>query len=280
MNLKQSKTKKGVKVMTQSYTSKAKMFQILNTIGFIVTIIVNGLANALPINGQTTGEVSDSYPNLFAPAPITFAIWGVIYVALGVFIIYQLGLFSKGRKDHLDIVTRIGWSFVIASVANSAWIFAWHYNQILISVLLMLILLTSLIDIYEKVNKGKPRAMLEKIAVKWPFSIYLSWISVATIANITTFLVSIYWNGLGITKPAWTMIVILIATIITLRFIFYKRDIPYALVTLWAFAGIIIKHVTFFAGQYREIIIITAFCMLIIAASIFAMPKAYETQRS
>lgn len=268
-----------MKAMTDSYTKKVRMFQILNVIGFILTIVVNGLANILPINGKTTGEISDLYPNLFAPAGITFAIWGVIYFALGLFVIYQLGFFSKGKKDYLDLVAHIGWSFFIASLANSAWIFAWHYEKILISVLIMLILLISLIDIYEKVNKNKSKTIVERMSVQWTFSIYLAWISVATIANITTFLVSINWDGLGIPPTIWTMVVILLATMITLRFVFYKKDVPYALVTLWAFLGILIKHLTFFAGQYKGIIMITAFSMVIILLSIFAMPKAYQTQR-
>lgn len=266
--------------MTDSYMKKAKMYQIFNLIGFVLTIVVNGLANALPLNGRGTGEISDSYPNLFAPAGITFAVWSVIYLGLGLFILYQFGFLSKGKKNYLDIVTRIGWSFFISSVANSTWIFAWHYDKILMSVIIMLILLISLIDIYEKINKNKPNSTIEKVTVQWVFSIYLGWISVATIANITTFLVSINWNGLGIAPAMWTMIVILVATIITLRFVFYKRDVPYALVTLWALLGILIKHVTFFEGAYKGIIIITAFSMLIITASIFAIPKGYEMQRS
>ncbi len=266
--------------MTDSYGKKVKMYQILNLIGFIVTIIVNALANTIPINGKGTGEISDSYPNLFVPAGLTFAIWGVIYLGLGLFIIYQLGFFSKGQKEYLDMVYRIGWSFFIASMANSAWIFAWHYEKMLISVVIMVILLITLINLYEKINKNKASSVIEEIIVRWPFSIYLSWISVATIANITTFLVSINWNGLGIPEAVWTMVLILVATIITLKFVFYKRDIPYALVTVWAFLGILIKHVTFFAGEYKGVIMVTAFSILIIIASIFAIPKAYQTQRS
>lgn len=274
------KIKKGVMGMMDSYMQKVQRYQIFNMVGFILTIFVNGLANGLLLNGKTTGEVSDAYPNLFAPAPITFSVWGVIYIALGVFVIYQLGFFSQGRKDYMDVVTGIGWSFVIASIANSAWVFAWHYDQILISVIIMLILLGSLVDIYQSVNKNKPVSKVQQVAVYWPFSIYLGWISVATIANITVFLVAINWNGFGISAAMWTIMVILVATIITLKFVFYQRDVPYALVTLWAFLGILIKHLTFFAGQYKGIIIITAFAMLIISASIFAMPKAYQMQRS
>lgn len=265
--------------MTDSYIKKVRLYQILNTIGFIVTIIVNGLANGIPLNGKTTGEISDSYPDLFAPAGITFAIWGVIYAGLGLFILYQLGFLSKDKKEYLEFVSRIGWSFVIASIANSLWIIAWHYDKIGISVLIMLILLISLIDIYEKVNKNKASSIIQKIAVQWVFSIYLSWISVATIANITTFLVSINWNGFGIPPQIWTMLVILIATILTLGFVFYKKDIPYALVTEWAFLGILIKHVTFFGGEYKGIIIIAAFCMVIIFGSILAIHRGKKAQR-
>ena len=267
-------------LVMSSYTRKIKLYQLLNTIGFILTILVNGLANGLPINGKGTGEVSDAYLNLFAPAGITFAIWGLIYAALGLFVIYQLGFLSKGNNQYLEIVSDIGPSFAIASAANISWIFAWHYERFLISVLIMLVLLLSLIDIYNKINQQEADTTLEKVSVRWPFSIYLSWISVATIANITTFLVSINWDGFGIPEAIWTIIVILVATLITLKFVFYKRDIPYALVTVWALLGILIKHLTFFAGQYTGIMIITVFSMLIIIASIFAVPKAFQPQRS
>lgn len=259
---------------------KIRMYQTLNVLGFILTIVVNALANILPINGQGTGEVSDAYPNLFAPAGFTFAIWGVIYLALGLFVLYQLGLFSKGKKHHLQIVARIKWSFVIASLANSAWIFAWHYNQIFRSVLIMLILLIALLDIYEAVNKEPSQSAIEKIAVQGAFSIYLGWISVATIANITTFLVSINWNGFGISDQTWTMIVILVATVLTLIFVFNKKDIPYAFVTLWALFGILSKHLTFFKGAYKGVILVTIVSMVIILISIFVKPKAAETLRS
>lgn len=261
-----------------SYIRQAKWQQALNTIGFVVTIIVNGLANGLPLNGKTTGEILDSYPNLFAPAGITFAIWGGIYVGLGLFIIYQLGFLSKGKKGHFDIVSRIGWSFVIASVANSLWIFAWHYDKIILSVIIMFALLTSLIDIYEKLSKRQTFSIVEKITVKWVFSVYLSWISVATIANIIVFLVSVNCGGFGIPPQVWTMLVILVATALTLRFVFYKKDMPYALVTLWAFLGILIKHLTFFGGEYKGIIIMTAFCMMLIFASIYSIPKGFQMQ--
>jgi len=271
---------KGVISMMVSYMKRVKQYQVLNTLAFIITIFVNGLANSIPLNGKTTGEISDIYANLFAPAGITFAIWGLIYLGLAFFIIYQFGFLSKGKKYYLDTVSRIGNSFIIGCLANALWIFAWHYDYILISVLLMLVLLLSLIDIYQKVYQTKQNTILEKIASQWIFSVYLSWICVATIANITAFLVSIRWNGLGIPPQTWTMVVIIIATALTLRFVFYKKDVPYALVTQWAFIGIIMKHITVWASAYKGVIIMTAFCMVLIFASILAMPKGFQTQRS
>ncbi len=266
--------------MIDYYVKTTRPYQILNTIAFIITIFVNGLANALPLNGKTTGEISEIYFNLFTPAAITFTIWGLIYLGLGVFIIYQLGFLTRQGKDHLHIVSRIGWHFVIASLANVGWIFTWHYQQVLLSVLMMLILLKSLIDIYGNINDKKPSNTIEKIGVQWVFSIYLSWISVATIANIMAFLTSINWNGFGIPPQIWTMAAILLATMITLKVIFHQKDIPYALVIQWAFVGILIKHMTFFASAYKGIITITIFCILLIFASILSIPRQFQTQRN
>ena len=266
--------------MMVSYMKRVKRYQILNILALIITIFVNGLANSIPLNGKTTGEISDIYANLFAPVGITFAIWGIIYLGLGLFIVYQFGFLSKGKKYYLDIVSRIGNSFIIGCLANALWIFAWHYDYILISMLLMLVLLLSLIDIYQKVYQTKQNTILEKIASQWIFSVYLSWICVATVANITAFLVSIRWNGLGIPPQTWTMAVIIAITALTLRFVFYKKDIPYALVTQWAFIGIIMKHIAVWGGTYKGIIMMTAFCMILIFASVLMMPRGFQTQRS
>lgn len=267
--------------MTDTNMKKIRVYQILNLIGFIATIVVNGLANALPLNGVGTGEVSDFYPNLFAPAGITFAVWGVIYLLLGLFIIYQLGFLSKGKMKHLEVVFRIKWIFFIGSAANVMWIFSWHYGRIFISVLMMLVLLRSLAEIYDKIYQIKYNTIFEKLAVKWAFSIYLGWISVATIANITTYLVSVNWNGFGISQQTWTMIVLLVATIITLGFVFYKKDMAYAVVTEWALFGILMKHLTVFEGQHNGVITVTAFSMFVILASIFLiMPKGFQIQRT
>jgi hypothetical protein len=171
---------------------------ILNLLGFLGTVVVNGLANALPLNNKTTGELSDLYPNLFVPAGLTFAIWGLIYVLLAIFVIYQLIPSVRRDAQKVDFVQRIGLLFFISSIANIGWIFAWHYEIVPLSLVLMLILLGYLIAIYLRLNIGKSEATKsEKYLVHLPFSVYLGWITIATIANVTALLVDINWNTWG-----------------------------------------------------------------------------------
>lgn len=219
-----------------------KILQILNILAFGAMVYVNYLSNALPINGQTPGEISDSFPNLFVPAGITFSIWGIIYLFLLGFIIYQAkDIFSSANDTPwLD---QIGPFFILTCLANIGWIFAWHYNYVAISVGVMVTFLILLIIIYQRLAIGRQKV---SSGVKWlvhtPFSIYLGWITVATIANVTAFLVSIGWNGYDIPEVFWTVAMIFVATIIGQRILNTRGDIAYGLVLIWAFTGIILKQ--------------------------------------
>ena len=233
--------------------SKMRLYGVLNAAAFVVMVVVNALSAQLPINGITPGEVSDSFPNLFAPAGITFSIWGVIYLLLTGFILYQFGVF-KGKSGYsLESVKTIGLLFVISSAANAAWIFSWHYFIIPLSLVLMLVILICLIMIHQRLM-GQQLSTKEKIFVKLPFSIYFGWITIATIANVTTLLVSLGWDGFGISEAVWMVIVLAVGVVIAGTIIIGKKDIFYGLVILWAYAGILIKHLTVFAGQYVQVI--------------------------
>ena len=165
---------------------------ILNLLGFLGTVVVNALASILPINNMKTGELSDLYPNLFVPAGLTFAIWGLIYVLLAIFVVYQLIPSVRRDAQKVDFVQKIGLLFFISSLANIGWIFAWHYKIVPLSLALMLILLGCLIAIYLRLNIGKSEApKAEKYSVHLPFSVYLGWITIAAIANVTALLVDI-----------------------------------------------------------------------------------------
>ena len=220
-----------------------RILQISNFLAVVLTIVVNSLANILPINGKNTGQLSDNIPNLFVPSGITFAIWGVIYLLLILFAIYQARDFFKKEKIEMPYLTKITHFFLLASAANIIWIFLWHYEKVALSLIAMLILLISLIAIYIKLNVGQQQIPLkEKMFIHVPFSVYLGWITVATIANITAWLVIISWDGFGISDVTWTIIVLCVATLLTLIILYKRRDIAYSLVIIWALLGIVIKR--------------------------------------
>lgn len=253
--------------------------RIFAAITFILMVVVNGLANALPINGQTTGEVSDTYPNLFAPAGYTFGIWIVIYILLLVYTVYQLGVFkNSSSRTRVEILDKVSILFAISSIANSVWIFAWHYNIIWLSLILMVVILTSLIFINREL-KERELTIKEKVFVKLPFSVYFGWITVATIANVTTFLVSIDWDGFGIAENIWTIIVLLIGFLISTAVIVKDRNIVYGLTIIWAYTGILVKHSnkSGFDAAYPSVIssvsICIAFLFIIILYTLFSKEK-------
>ncbi len=216
-----------------------KFLQITNIVGFVAVVVVNILANALPINGKTTAELSDSYPNLFVPAGYVFAIWGVIYLLLLAFTVYQ----TSSKRKGAQFLGKIGYLFGISCASNVIWIFLWHYELLFLSLIAMFVLLGSLIMIYLRLDIGRgnpPRE--ERLYVHLPFSVYLGWITVAPIANVVATLVSINWDGFGLGEVTWTMALIAVAVILTLLNIQTRGDIGYTLVIVWALGGIIVKQ--------------------------------------
>ncbi len=212
--------------------------QILNLVAVVAVITVNGLANALPINGQDTGQIADAIPTLFTPAGYVFSIWGVIYLGLIAFAVYQ-ALPAQRADARLKAV--FPW-FQAAALFNMAWIFAWHYNQVPLSMVLMLGLLGSLIAIYLRLGIGqRPFALRERWAVQVPFSIYLGWISVATIANAAALLFVWQWDGFGLSPAIWSAVVLAVGTLLGLAMMALRREVAYVLVLVWAFIGIVVK---------------------------------------
>lgn len=238
----------------------------MNTVGLVIALTLNGLANALPINGKTTGELSDAYPNLFVPAGFTFAIWGVIYLVLLIFVVYQLTqAFSKNEKNQ-DFISKIGWFFFLSCLANASWIVAWHYQYVPLSLGIMLCLLWSLIKIYQNLEIGlKSVTTLQKSLVHLPFSIYLGWITVATIANVTTLLVDFNWNGFAVAPEIWTIIVLIVGTLIGLTVTEQRKDIAYGLVIIWAYYGIVSKRMDLGADFYNSIVLTALIGMVLIS---------------
>jgi hypothetical protein len=224
---------------------KKKFLQAGNILAVLVTILVNALAVLLPINGKTTQELSDALPNLFVPAGITFSIWSIIYILWLVFAVYQARDLFKRDDISMPFLNQISIFFIVSSAANSAWIFLWHYEYIGLSLLMMIVLLVSLLAIYIRLNIGRSAVTItEKLCVHVPFSVYLGWITVATIANATAFLVSIQWDGFGIDDVTWTISIIAVGTLLTILLLALRKDVAFSLVVLWAFFGIWMKRMT------------------------------------
>jgi translocator protein len=219
-----------------------KFRQVLNILAFILVVGVNGLANSLPINNQTTGEISDSYPVMFTPAGYVFSIWGLIYLGLLGFVIYQ-ALPAQRDNPRLD---RVGYWFVWSCIFNSIWIFLWHYELMLWSALVMLGLLASLILVYLRLEIGRNRVPLgESLLARLPFSIYLGWISVATIANVSVLLYDLGWDGFGLTEQVVTVIMLAIGSLLGFLMARRRAEVAYPLVLAWAFAGIFVNQAGF-----------------------------------
>jgi len=224
---------------------KKEFLQIFNLIGFIATVIVNFLAVLLPIGLGTTQELSDAIPNLFVPAGITFSIWSVIYIFLGLFSVYQIRDIFKTEKVEMKYLNKIGYFFIIGSLANIIWIFLWHYKLIPLSLIFMIILLISLLLTYVRLNIGKSEvSTIEKVTVHIPFSIYLGWISVATVANVTAVLIVLGVNGFGLLAEILTILVIIVVVFITIAMLLLRKDYAYSFVIIWALLGIFIKQIT------------------------------------
>ena len=212
--------------------------QISVVVVLLATIVINVLADALPINGLGTGAISNRFHVYFVPAGYVFAIWGIIYIGLIAYAVYQA---RPSQKDNPRLQAT-GWWVVLGGLANSAWIFLWHYLQFVGTLGAMLILLATLIAVYMQlgINQFKVSAG-ETWAVRVPFSIYLGWITVATIANISDVLDYLKWNRFGISDVAWMVVILGAVVLISGLMNFLRKDIAYALVILWALAGIAAK---------------------------------------
>lgn len=208
-------------------------------LALIVTLAINTLANTLPINGQTSADIANRLPIYFVPANYVFSIWGVIYLLLIGYAVYQA---LPAQRDNPRLRS-IGYLFVLSSIANSVWLVLFHYEFFPLTMIAMLILLLTLIAIYLRLGIGKTAiSRTERWFSQLPFSVYLGWITVATIANASYVLYDANWDGFGISGPVWAAIMIVIAAGVTLAIIALRRDVAYAAVIVWALVGIVVKQ--------------------------------------
>lgn len=209
------------------------------TISVIATIVVNALSQAIPFNGQTSAEIANRYANnFFLPANYVFSVWSIIYIGLIAYSIFQ----SRPSQRENPRLRKIGYWFVASCVANSIWLVLFHYEQFWLSTVAMLVLLASLVKIYVSLRDGSAISTAERWTTRVTFSIYLGWITVATVANFTYALFAANWDGFGLSFETWGVIMLVVAGLIAAALAYFHRDVAYAGVIVWAFVGIISRH--------------------------------------
>lgn len=221
-------------------SSSTLLLPLVVTAATVATLVVNYLANSLPINGQTTGDITRRIEVYFVPAGYVFSIWSLIYLGVIAYSVYLSLTMAQGRSDSGAARAIAPW-YVLTAVANCCWLFAWHHNQFPLSMLLMVVLLGALIVIYRLQVARPPASTLELWAVHIPFRVYLGWVSVATIANATITLDDAGWTGFGLSEPTWGVIMVVVAAALGLVMNLRHNDIAYTLVIIWALIGIAVR---------------------------------------
>ncbi len=224
-----------------------RLLFLLNMLAFAAVLVVNYLANALPLNGKTTGQISELYPNLFTPPGLTFSIWGIIYLWLLLLVGCQaVALFSEKVRDRIGpVVEKSGYWFAATCALNIAWLFAWHWQQIALSVVIIVAMLTSLWQLNKQAETGFFKDdTLGKWLAQAPFSLYQGWITIALIANVTALLVSVGWQGGGLSEANWAVIMIVTGTLLTTTIVRHYNNVFHGLAVAWALFGIFLKQRT------------------------------------
>lgn len=247
-----------------------KALKWVNTFAFAAMIAVNALAELLPIGGNTTGQISETYPNLFTPAPVTFAIWGLIYLLMTVFVVYQWGVFDGGAHST-KVREDVGILFALSCALNIAWILLWHNGSVGLAAICIVLLLATLYVIQGSLTRVGGN-LLQRMAAKAGFSLYYGWIIAATFTNFCVYLTRIGWNGQGVFADLLTIIALLFGAVIAAVVAMIGGNRIAALAVAWAYAGILIRHISpaYFGGAHPYVIATAFFSEAVILAAILA----------
>ncbi|HXX78719.1 MAG TPA: tryptophan-rich sensory protein [Ktedonobacteraceae bacterium] len=218
--------------------SKDTIRQITIVIATVITIVVNLFSSF--ITGKSVAAISDRFPVPVTPAGWAFSVWGIIYVGLIAYAIYQV-LPAQRTNPRLR---RIGYLYLLGCAANVAWLFLWVNELITLSLVAIVVLLLSLITLYLRADMNRTNIdRVERWCVNIPFGIYMGWITVATIVNVTVVLYHLGWNGLDISPEIWTAILLVVGTVIALAVGITRVDIAYMATVVWAYSAILVKNI-------------------------------------
>ena len=250
--------------------------QSMTVLTYVGTVIVNGAAVAIPLGGVTTAQLSDRFPVLVTPANYVFGIWSVIYLLLLVFTVTQ-ALPSMRTNETLR---RLGYLPALTGVLNALWVLLWQFQVFLFTVPVMLALLATLIVIHRRLRE--PAAMHESPMFGWlvvlPFSVYLGWITVATIANISQMLYLSGYRGAPLNEEAWSIIVLAVGLVLAAVMLIRERDVAFGSVILWAYVGIAVKQSANPAASWMAALCAVAVAVLVIAAALHRLPARSRRQ--
>ena len=235
--------------------------------GYLLVLVMNYLAMALPLGDRGTGEVSDNFPVAVTPAGYVFSIWGVIYLALAGFVLYQ-ALQGSTRLDRTRIL------FVLTCLLNPAWLLAWHNLLVPLSMAIMIGLLLVLLLLYREVRAARRPGAAEFWLLQLPFSLYLGWISVATLATLAAMLYDLGPLRSRALDVGWAVLAVLLLTVVVLWVLRRLRDLPYALVAVWALIGIVVAN----AGEGLLLPILAGAAALLLLAAIVDTARRGRTQ--
>ena len=208
--------------------------QISVVVATIAVIVINYLSVLLPIGGMSTGAVADLYKIYFYPAGYAFSIWGLIYIGLSIYTVWQ----ALPAQKNSAVLDKVGLWYLVASLGNIAWIFAWQYRHPVWSVIPIVVMLVSLLFAYVALKSDKSATTKDKWLVHVPFSLYTGWLSVATIACISAALFSVKWDGFGLDPQIWAVIMMIVAFLIIAYTVWKNRDFAWGLVFIWAITAI------------------------------------------
>lgn len=227
---------------------------------FLFMLVMNALATTLPLNGQSTNEISDRYDTLFAPIGFTFAIWGIIYLTLGVYTVVQL------VADNALIREITPW-FIASNLLNGVWIIAWHYELLWLAAIIIVALLLTLMKINTRTTKQRPE-LGSTLTIRMPFAIYFGWVTVATVANISALLVQAgLGDGFWLSAEGWTIVILVVAALIGIVTSWVNTSPAYVGVFVWAYWGILSRHLSpeEWDQQYPSIIVTTQILLALLA---------------
>lgn len=254
---------------------------ILNTIMFILMLLVNLIADFISLNGVKATQILSINPALFSPANYTFFIWSFIFIALGVFTIYQFKAYNGKNKKLGAVIMNISIFFLVSAIGNIGWVFALRWNNIPLTIVHLIFIIVALIIAYTRINNSDlPKR--DELFFKTPFSIYFGWVTSMFLVDMSVWLQNIGWTGCSISEQTWTILATLLLFIIGLTITYVFNDIAYGLTILWALVGIFVKHISKggFAGQYIWIIAcltVSIIFMSIIIIRIIYRDKIFES---